>query len=229
MNNDETTLWRRHFGVIMTALVSLVAALISATQILTTYIVKDNELEIARIHNNAEDERQWKVALLQFISTNKDGLFSKNFDERQQVLAILDVSFPAKYAEPIHNKLTVLNAAYESPPKKTVFDELLEPLIRYLDTTKSAFDRWDVKALYDNNIAARSLLLRKAYLTPPELRSDALRLVEHYDAWIGEYEKRSQAKSSLDVPFGAVGYPFPHDAESHFREVYNQYAKDSNR
>jgi hypothetical protein len=113
-------------------------------------------------------------------------------------------------------------------------------LVFHLDRTKEAFGRWTSKNLYleakvirESNMAARDLLVKKTELIPEELRPDALRLVEHYDVWLEEFERvrvgRGGSEPAEDQPFvfaGPKGYPFPIEAARHFREAYSQYKKD---
>lgn len=227
---EAQSVWRPHFGVILTAIVSSLAVLITAAQIITTQISKSSELEITRFRADKEDERQWRVALLQFLSDHQASFFSKNLEEREQVMAMLEVSFPSRYAGPVRNKITILRQPDQdftvAATRKLVFDDLLEPLIAQLNKSKTAFEHWDARTIHDCNVEARRLLLYKAYLIPPDLRSDALRLVEHYDAWLGEFEHiQSSRDGNLNMPFGSPQFPFPKDAENHFREAYQQYAK----
>ncbi|MBN1657431.1 MAG: hypothetical protein JXA93_03465, partial [Anaerolineae bacterium] len=66
----------------------------------------------------------------------------------------------------------------------------------------------------------------KADLIPPDLVSDANRLVIHYDRWLEKYERlRGGTEPDLNEPFvftGPDGYPFPAESEQRFRERFEQ-------
>jgi hypothetical protein len=113
--------------------------------------------------------------------------------------------------------------------------ELLGPVCVHLDRTRRAFNRWSRKNLFleakiirEGNITIRDLLLSRYHLVPPQLREDAGHLIEHYDRWLEEYERiRESSKPELDAAFVFVGvgddpYPFPHDAEQHFKSAFEQ-------
>jgi hypothetical protein len=113
--------------------------------------------------------------------------------------------------------------------------ELLGPIWMQLDRTARAFGRWNQKNLFleakvirEGNLAIRELLLTKSDLIPPALRKDAGDLVEHYDRWLEAYERvRETEKPDLQTPFVFVGvgddpYPFPHEAEVNFIEVFKE-------
>lgn len=115
--------------------------------------------------------------------------------------------------------------------------ELLGPVFIHLDRSKRAFDRWKNKNFYieakvigESNLKIRNLLLDKPHLIPPELLTDAAKLIEHYDRWLEEFEKvRASSKPDLDTPFvfvGPSGYPFPRESELRFKETFMQYWKD---
>jgi hypothetical protein len=101
------------------------------------------------------------------------------------------------------------------------------------DRTKRAFGRWRSKNLYletkvirEGNLTIRNLLLTKGYLIPPELLNDAGKLVEHYDRWLEEFEKkRSSEQPDLDSEFtfvGPQGFPFPTQSEANFKAKFEQ-------
>ena len=72
--------------------------------------------------------------------------------------------------------------------KEQSVSELLGPVSMLLDRTEIAFKRWSANALsLEAEIIAKSnqkiheILLEKGHLIPPELLSDASKLIEHYD------------------------------------------------
>jgi len=112
--------------------------------------------------------------------------------------------------------------------------ELLGPMNIQFDRTKRAFDRWrdknlylEIKVIKTGNETIRDLLLTKGHLIPPELVNDAGKLVEHYDVWLELFEKQREGKEpdlKSQFTFAAPeGYPFPSEAEAHFKEKYREY------
>jgi len=117
--------------------------------------------------------------------------------------------------------------------KEQSISELLGPLYMQFDRTKRAFGRWRSKNLYletkvirEGNLTIRDLLLTKGYLIPPELLDHAGKLVEHYDRWLEEFEKkRSSEKPDLDSEFtfvGPQGFPFPTHSEARFKTKFEE-------
>jgi hypothetical protein len=104
-------------------------------------------------------------------------------------------------------------------PDEVVLLELLAPLKIQLDRTREAFKNWKVRdanterVIKQSNEYARDLLVSKAYLIPEELRNEAGKLVEHYNAWLAEYA--AVYKDGLRDPekpyvfVGTKGFPFP--------------------
>jgi len=279
--------FKKHFGTILTALVSFIAVLVTGTQIYTAHIAKSNELRIEAFRRAAEDDRQWRVALLDFLAKHRLEFFSQDPSQRDQVFLMLEVSFPPEYANSVRSKLRIATAfrgestlndvSLEAldhllalaeagelrglegkaavlqsllakathkagttfdAKRKRVLEELLAPLVAELDRSKKAFDNWtsrgslydQVQTIRDSNIAARDLLINKASLIPPELKTDAIRLVDHYDAWLRAFERararegEPKPNESFTLP-GDPSYPFPRDAERHIREVYAAYQR----
>ncbi|WP_310467476.1 hypothetical protein [Sphingomonas sp.] len=101
--------------------------------------------------------------------------------------------------------------------------ELFGPARMQLARIKRAFGRWnrrndhlETNIIREGNVFLRDLFLAKGHLLPPELFEDAEKLVEHFDAWLEEYERVRVSKSEGDKTFvfaGPQGYPFPRDSE----------------
>jgi hypothetical protein len=117
--------------------------------------------------------------------------------------------------------------------KQQALFELFGPLQMQFERTHRAFDRWTKKDLYleshvvrEGNKTIRDLLLAKGHLIPPELMNDAVRLVEHYDAWLQKFDEvRGEAGTQTTEDFvfvGPDGYPFPSDAEENFKKTYRR-------
>jgi hypothetical protein len=117
--------------------------------------------------------------------------------------------------------------------KQQALYELFGPLQMQFVRTRRAFDRWNGQDLYlegsvirNGNMTIRDLLLSKGHLIPPELMKDANDLVEHYDAWLEEFERvRGEAGGNLSIAFvfaGPQGYPFPGAAEERFKSTFKR-------
>ena len=112
--------------------------------------------------------------------------------------------------------------------------ELLGPMSIQLNRTERAFERWSTKNLYleakvvgEGNQMIRDLLLTKPHLIPPELLTDAGRLIEHYDVWLEKFAvQRLAEKPDLETAFvfvGPDGNGFPGDAATRFQDAFKGY------
>jgi hypothetical protein len=121
--------------------------------------------------------------------------------------------------------------------KERCVEDLLGPLNIQFARTKAAFDRYrrkntylEAKVIKTGNETIRDLLLTRGHLIPPELRDDAVKLVEHYDVWLEVFERQRGAEApalaSEFVFAGPEGFHFPEEAEAHFRETFRQYWND---
>jgi hypothetical protein len=107
--------------------------------------------------------------------------------------------------------------------KNILAKNLLISLVRQLDKTKAAFERYvPLQALWEGNSAALSLLKARKYLLPDDLKKDADQLIEHYEAWLSVYTSVVGDKElTTETPFvfaGPNGCPFPREAERNLRE-----------
>jgi hypothetical protein len=105
--------------------------------------------------------------------------------------------------------------------------KVLGPSVMHMARTRRAFNRWKDQQLFlemeiigKSNRAVRDLLLENGHLLPADLIGHAGALVEHYDAWLEEFEdKRRSETPDTKTKFifvGPKGYGFPHDAEAAF-------------
>lgn len=117
--------------------------------------------------------------------------------------------------------------------QQQALSELFGPLYMQFDRTGRAFRRWNARNLYleaqvmrEGNATARDLLLSKGHLIPPDLMDDAGALIEHYDAWLEEFDRvRGGQHPASDEPFvfaGTRGHPFPRAAEDAFRAEFKR-------
>jgi len=102
----------KHFGAIITAVVSLSAVLVSAAQIWVATINKEKELAVAR--TTAEEarnlkeltsSRSWKVDLAKFMAENRTAIFSEGEDGRQLQKVML-ATFPPEITYSVFGSLS---------------------------------------------------------------------------------------------------------------------------
>jgi hypothetical protein len=101
MSKPEKRFSKRDLGSIITAIVPLVAVILSASQIWVAHIAKEKEISI----NREQFEHQIKQDLVQFVTENQQQLFSENEEERVKVRDIISVAFPPEITEKLFIKL----------------------------------------------------------------------------------------------------------------------------
>ncbi|MGX9728223.1 MAG: tetratricopeptide repeat protein [Candidatus Electronema sp. VV] len=104
----------KNFGMLITASISLVAVLVSASQVWVAYINKARELEINYLTREKEQklkekeqEQQWRFKLANFVSENMELMFSGDIEKRTSIRDVLLVSFPSIYTRSLFEKLKV--------------------------------------------------------------------------------------------------------------------------
>ena len=90
----------------------------------------------------------------------------------------------------------------------------------------------EVEILKRANENIRDILLAKGYWLDGELLEHSIELIEHYDAWLEEWDKRrSNGSKEGKVWAGPQGYPFPIEAEAAFikecKRIRSELYKDS--
>jgi|LauGreDrversion4_2_1035121.scaffolds.fasta_scaffold48463_7 hypothetical protein len=125
--------------------------------------------------------------------------------------------------------------------KEEMLSDLLGPVVMHLHRTSRAFNRYkdkneflEAEILYKGNLAVRDILLNKGYLLDHVMMKHAIDLIEHYDAWMEEFERHKFDVVEF-VFAGPKGYPFPKMAEIAFKnacetlktELYGDELKES--
>ena len=115
-------------------------------------------------------------------------------------------------------------------PDEVILLELLAPLKVHFDRTRQAFLKWKARdesteqVVKKSNEYIRDLLISRDYLVPEDLRKDAEKLVQHYNAWLAEYQRvYKDGVRDPSIPYvfvGTKGFPFPSDAEQSFLQRY---------
>ena len=130
----EGTLLNRHFGAIMTALVSIVAVVVSAAQIWVAQIQKTRELEVKAI----ESERQWGIEAAKFIAGNHTAIFSKDDQERAIFQGIIFVAFPKAISDRLLSKVkteesNILLRRFWKPDGEHINQDNMSRIRKWLD------------------------------------------------------------------------------------------------
>jgi len=121
--------------------------------------------------------------------------------------------------------------------QEAMLGRVLGPVFMHLLRTRRAYDRWkDLQLFLEMEVVGRSnryirdLLLENGHLIPADLTEHAIALVEHYDAWLEEFEqKRRSENPDLKTKFifvGPKGYGFPHAAEQAFIARFHQQRRE---
>ena len=120
--------------------------------------------------------------------------------------------------------------------KEKSLSELLGPVVMHLGRTSRVAERYstttykekgksysDAMLMKESNEAVRSILLSNGQFLPENLRSQAHKLVAHYDLWESRFDaKVEKEKPTADSVFdiGFTEEPFPEDAVKAFQDSY---------
>ena len=115
--------------------------------------------------------------------------------------------------------------------------QVLGPMKMHLGRTEQAFKRWrgnnefiEAKVIRRSNETMRDLLLGNGHLIPGDLTVHAFKLIEHFDAWLEEFDhQRSIDDPNLRSPFifvGPKGFPFPVVAERAFKAKFDEISQE---
>jgi hypothetical protein len=186
-------------------------------------------------HLSSNNKQEKKLALLALNHLKESGHFP--YTLLQAINSVATESDPTLAAQ----ALIVLgeggSAGGLSENDRRLVDEVLYPIVIHFGRTKKAFNGW-IKTksnkpneyiesvIRDSNLAIKQLLYEKWHLIPQDYIEYASQLVEHYNAWLQEYEDlRPNGVRDPGVRFvfvGPKGYPFPDDAEDKFIKLYNK-------
>lgn len=101
MNKSEHGFLQRNLGPLITAIVPVVAVIVSAGQIWVAHIAKEKEIAI----NQEKFDHQMKQDLVKFVTENEKELFSSKESERGRIRDIISVAFPPEITEQLFKKL----------------------------------------------------------------------------------------------------------------------------
>jgi hypothetical protein len=102
----------KHFSTVTTAVLSLAAVFISATQVWVADIQKKKELEVMSKKNESEflaaeaqKQRDFNLNLAKFVWENRSAIFGKSEEERIQARNALLVTFPPDLVDSLFQQL----------------------------------------------------------------------------------------------------------------------------
>ena len=118
--------------------------------------------------------------------------------------------------------------------KEIEFRELISPLYLLMQLSIKAYQKYLANKIYLHALVIRSAnrkiydhLLKNLHLVPDELQDEVLRLMNHYDIWMHQFEDfESRRKPGIEDEF--VFYhideqsAFPRDAEKKIFDYYLQ-------
>jgi len=121
---------------------------------------------------------------------------------------------------------TYFNAQFDH--KHRVLEELLGPIMIQLERSSITLNSYDENNYYREvilkqcNETIRDLILTKGHLIPPDLQTEAIEFLKHYDSWLEQYHKVRVVDKNMEKPF-VFTHNFPHDAKARFIEKYKSY------
>ena len=185
------------------------------------------------------NKKEKELSILSLTHLKASGHLSKNLMEAVNSIASdKDPTVAAKAEMLLREDSTLENLSLNN---RRLVAELLLPLKIHMDRTGRLFRQWKVKApakpneeiedaIRDSNLAAKVALSDNWHLIPPELTDDAKALIDHFDAWLEEYEAVRPGGKRLPKPtyvfVGPKGVPFPTQSEKRFRELYKSIMGD---
>lgn len=131
----ENRFWNKNVGTVITAMISLVAIIVSLAQVWVAKISKDKEIQITSIQKKSEmdlldkqkekelallDEqhkREWSLNVAKFVTENRKALFSEDPKEQEVFAKLIPTIFPKDISDSILDKLI----AVSSPSTKKVW------------------------------------------------------------------------------------------------------------
>lgn len=108
---NDSSITKKHFATIITAIISISAVTVSYLQFIRADLSRDKELTIQREQKNkeldllkAQKDREVGIELAKFIAANKEAIYSKNDEERELIKDVILVAYQ-QFAVDIFKKL----------------------------------------------------------------------------------------------------------------------------
>jgi hypothetical protein len=179
-------------------------------------------------HLSSENAEKRKLALLILIHLQKNDKFPRYLMDGVKSIAAKDNPEIAAYA-------MLASGDLWTEKDFGLYSEVLLPLKIHLDRSRVSFKMWVGKPLKEpnetienmireSNLFICNLLRVKWHLLPEAYQEDAMALIEHYEAWLEEYDRvRPGGVRDPGIPYvfvGPRGKPFPVEAETRFLQLY---------
>ena len=122
--------------------------------------------------------------------------------------------------------------------KQKSYEELLSPLVLQFERSKNSYTRYltnnhflHAQTLMKANSEILRLLMEKAFLIPDTLHDDSMKIIDHLDVWMVQYEqlvKELEPKANDKFIFyrPAESIEFPKKAEQNFRFENANFKKE---
>lgn len=155
------------------------------------------------------------------------------------VIEVVLTAFVSSLVVGTYVQKLVLKHTTQNEWKKETLSKLLAPLRMELGRNKDTFFRYlktqhtdeSGRDYLEDEIFKKSaeriihILITHASLIPLHLTQDALKIIQHYDVWLEQYQRFRSEHSNTSSQFvfaGTEGYPFPAESENRFVEYYEQ-------
>jgi hypothetical protein len=119
----ENKFWNKNTGTVITAMISLVAIVVSLSQVWAVKITKDKELQMTAIQKQSEltllqeqRNREWNLSAAKFVTENRKAIFGGDQREQELFARLIPTIFPKDVSDSLLEKLiaTSTGAAQET-------------------------------------------------------------------------------------------------------------------
>jgi len=108
----ENRFWNKNAGTIITAMISLVAVIVSLSQVWVAKITKDRELQMTALQKQSEftllreqRDREWNLNAAKFVTENRKVIFDGDQKEQELFAKLIPTIFPKDVANSLLDKL----------------------------------------------------------------------------------------------------------------------------
>ncbi len=173
-SNTNETFFQKHFGVIITAMVSFCAVIVSIAQIWIATINKDKELAIteftakeARLLDEKKSTRQWQLDLAEFMAKYREEIFTQG-EKRFEFQQIMLATFPKEVTLHVFGSLSEVSDSNDDYWSKAEFRalNLYEPRAKiyyedsfpnFLDLIPDTIGGGEIEYNYDDQVVPEGL------------------------------------------------------------------------
>jgi hypothetical protein len=108
----ENKFWNKNTGTVITAMISLVAIVVSLSQVWVAKITKDRELQMTAIQKQSEltllqeqRDREWNLNAAKFVTENRKAIFDGDQREQELFAKLIPTIFPKDISASLLDKL----------------------------------------------------------------------------------------------------------------------------